>query len=85
MAAPAAQTSRLNLNLEKIKQAAQLTNAMKNPSSALSSIVQQNPLVQQANQIAARYGGDYDKAFLAVCQENGIDPNTLAQEIKALM
>ena len=84
-AAPAAQTARLNLNLEKVKKAAQLASAMKNPGAALSSLVQQNPLVRQATLIGAHYGGDYDKAFLAVCQENGIDPITLAQEIKALM
>ena len=81
----ATQAHRLSLKLDQIKQAAQLANAMRNPNAALASFAQQNPLVQQAQQIAAQYGGDYDKAFLSLCQQNGIDPTDLAQQIKAIL
>ena len=79
------QAAKLNLSLDKIKQAAELANAMKNPSAAISSIVSNNPLVRQANEVAARYGGDYDKAFIGLCRENGIDPSDLAQQIKSIL
>lgn len=80
-----AQRPRLNIGLDKLKQAAQLAQAVKNPDKGIQQLVSQNPLVQQANQIAAQYGGDYDKAFLGVCQENGINPNELLAEIKLFM
>ena len=80
-----AQANRLNLSLDKVKQAAELVNAVKNPDSAISSIISRNPLVRQAQEIAAQYGGDYDRAFLGVCQQNGIDPSDLAQQIKSLL
>lgn len=80
-----AQATRLNLSLNKIKQAAQLANAIKNPDAAISSIIANNPLVRQAQEVAAQYGGDYNAAFLGVCEQNGVDPTDLANQIKSIL
>jgi hypothetical protein len=80
-----AQATRLNLSLNKIKQAAELANAIKNPDAAISSIISNNPLVKQAQEVAAQYGGDYDAAFLGTCKKAGIDPTDLARQIKSIL
>jgi hypothetical protein len=80
-----AQATRLNLNINKIKQAAELANAIRNPDAAISSIISNNPLVKQAQEVAAQYGGDYDAAFLGICEKNGIDPTDLARQIKSIL
>lgn len=80
-----AQATRLNLSLNKIKQAAELANAIKNPNAGISSILSQNPLVKQAQEVAAQYGGDYDAAFLGMCKQNGIDPTDLAKQIRSIL
>lgn len=43
----------------------------------------QHPLYQQAASIAARYDGDWMKAFTETAKENGIDPNMILSTIKS--
>ena len=42
----------------------------------------QHPLYQQAAGIAARYNGDWRRAFVETAKENGIDPNMILSTIK---
>jgi hypothetical protein len=56
---------------------------MQNPNAALQMLAQQNPMIQQAQQIAAQYGGDYNKAFVGLCQQYGYDPNEIMAQIQS--
>lgn len=62
-----------------LKNALGLAGAMRNPTGALSNAVMEklknHPLYAQASQIAAQYGGDWNRAFEETAKANGIDPN----------
>ena len=58
-----------------------LMGAIKNPAGALNNAVmeklKQHPLYAQAEQIAAQYGGDWNRAFEETAKANGIDPQQI--------
>ena len=64
---------------------AQALKASQNPSYAIQTIAQQNPLLKQVQNIGQRYGGDYNKAFIDVCRQNGIDPNEIMSQLQGLV
>ena len=55
-----------------------LISTMRNPAGAVNSAVMEklksHPLYAQASQIAAQYGGDWNRAFEETAKANGIDP-----------
>ena len=60
---------------------ANLLGAIKNPAGAVNSAVMEklksHPLYAQAEQIAAQYGGDWNRAFEETAKANGIDPQQI--------
>lgn len=60
---------------------ANLLGAIKNPAGAVNSAVMEklksHPLYAQAEQIAAQYGGDWNRAFEETAKANGIDPRQI--------
>ena len=66
------------------RQAAGLKNVleiMQNPSGAVNAAMMEklksHPLYAQASQIAAQYGGDWNRAFEETAKANGIDPQQI--------
>ncbi|MBQ6207366.1 MAG: hypothetical protein IJK52_09825 [Oscillospiraceae bacterium] len=66
------------------RQAAGLKNVlgiMQNPSGAVNAAMMEklksHPLYAQASQIAAQYGGDWNRAFEETAKANGIDPKQI--------
>lgn len=58
-----------------------MLGVIQNPASAVNSAVmeklKQHPLYAQAEQIAAQYGGDWNRAFEETAKANGIDPQQI--------
>ncbi len=58
-----------------------LLSVIQNPAGAANAAVMEklksHPLYAQAEQIAARYGGDWNRAFEETAKANGIDPNQI--------
>ena len=52
-----------------------------NPQLMLNQIMQMNPQLGQVMDIIKQYGGDANKAFAAIAEQNGINP----QEIMDLL
>ena len=54
---------------------------IQNPVGAVNNAVMEklksHPLYAQASQIAAQYGGDWNRAFEETAKANGIDPNQI--------
>ena len=54
---------------------------IQNPAGAVNSAVmdklKSHPLYAQAEQIAAQYGGDWNRAFTETAKANGIDPQQI--------
>lgn len=69
-----------------LKSALGLMGALKNPAGALNKAVmeklKQHPLYVQAEQIAAQYGGDWNRAFEETAKANGIDPQQIVGIMK---
>ena len=66
------------------RQASGLKNvlgAIQNPAGAVNAAVMEklkcHPLYAQASQIAAQYGGDWNRAFEETAKANGIDPKRI--------
>lgn len=62
-----------------------MLGVIQNPAGAVNSAVmdklKSHPLYPQAEQIAAQYGGDWNRAFEETAKANGIDP----QQIVSIM
>ena len=58
-----------------------MLSVIQNPASAVNSVVMEklksHPLYAQAEQIAAQYGGDWNRAFEETAKANGIDPQQI--------
>ena len=49
----------------------------KNPQAMLSQLMQRNPQFQQISQLIQKANGDPQKAFYALAEEQGVDPNQI--------
>ena len=72
------------MNALGANQAGGLNNMLgliQNPAGAANAAfmekLKSHPLYAQAEQIAARYGGDWNRAFEETAKANGIDPNQI--------
>lgn len=68
--------------ISQIRQKMDLVRNAQNPQAVMQQLIEQNPLMKQANDIAQKYNGDTDKAFLDICRQNGLDPNEIASLLK---
>ena len=48
----------------------------------LNQIMQTNPALGQVMDIVKQYGGDANKAFYAVAEQNGINPQDILNMLK---
>ena len=69
-------------NLQPIKQMMQMVKDAQNPQAMLQSLAQSNPQLRQVMDVVQQAGNDPQKAFYAMCQQKGIDPNTILNALK---
>lgn len=53
--------------------------AAKNPQAALNQMISQNPQLAQIQQLKAN-GTNMQQAFYALCQQQGVDPQTILSQ-----
>lgn len=70
-----------NPNLNSIKQMVNMVKAAKNPQAMLNQMIQNNPNYRQITDIINQYG-DPKKAFYALAQQNGIDPDEILSMLR---
>ena len=69
-------------NLAPIKQMMQMVRGAQNPQAMLQSLAQSNPQLRQVLDVVQQAGNDPQRAFYAICQQKGIDPNTILNALK---
>ena len=69
-------------NLAPIKQMMQMVRGAQNPQAMLQSLAQSNPQLRQVLDVVQQAGNDPQRAFYAICEQKGIDPNTILDALK---
>ena len=71
---------------DQIGQLKSVAGALRNPGTAAKNAVmaqlQNHPLYPKAKEVADRYGGDWNRAFVEVAKQNGIDPNQITSMLR---
>ena len=70
--------AKLPSNLNQIKQIVQTIKTAQDPEALFNKMMQGNQGYQRAVEYVKQNGGDPKKAFQKLAQENGIDPNEIA-------
>ena len=66
----------------QIRQMISMVKSAGNPQLMLNQLMQNNPQMQQVMQIVQKYGGDANKAFYALAEEKGINPQEILDLLK---
>ena len=66
----------------QIRQLISMVKSSGNPQMMLSQLMQQNPQMQQVMALIQKHGGDATKAFYALAEEKGIDPQQILDLLK---
>ena len=66
-------------NLAKARQLINSIKAMRNPQSVVMNAINQNPEIKSFVESA---GGDYKKAFYAMAQQKGVNPDDILNMMK---
>ena len=69
-------------NLQPIRNMLGMVRSASNPQAMLQMMAQNNPQLQQAMAVVQQSGGDPQKAFYSLCQQNGVDPQTILDALK---
>ena len=69
-------------NLGPVKQMMQMVRSSGNPQAMLQSMAMGNPQLRQALDMIQRTGGDPQKAFYALCEQKGVDPQQILSALK---
>lgn len=73
-------TPQANPNIAQLKN---MMGMMKgNPTAMVQSMMGNNPNYQKAMSLINQYGGDAQKAFYALAQQMGVNPNDILNQLK---
>ena len=76
------QLARANPMTQRIKQMMSLVSGAQDPQAMLSRMMAGNPQMKQAMDIISASGGDARKAFYALAEEKGVDPQQILDMMK---
>ena len=69
-------------NLGQIKNMMQMVKSAGNPQAMMTQLAQNNPQMKQALDFINQHGGDPQKAFYALAQQKGVDPQQILDMLK---
>ena len=69
-------------NLSGVKQLMNMVKGAGNPQALLNSLLQNNQSFQQVTNVVQQYGNDPQKAFYALCEQKGIDPEQILSQLR---
>ena len=68
--------------MQNIKQMMNMVNTAQNPQLMMNQLLSNNPQMKQAMDIINQAGGDPKKAFYAMAEKHGVDPNQILGMLK---
>ena len=71
-----------NPQLQQIKSMYRLMQGAKNPQAMLQQMASQNPNMKQVLDLVNQNGGDAQKAFYALAQQKGVNPNDILNQLR---
>lgn len=74
--------NRLSALMGQIQPIKQMLASAKNPQAMMQQILSQNPNYQQISKLIQDNGGDAQKAFYALANQMGVDPNEILNALK---
>ena len=74
--------SKLTNQIRPIKNAMNMARSIGNPQMMINQMLSQNPNYAQVQQIIQQYGGDPKQAFYGMCQQMGVDPQEILNQLK---
>ena len=66
----------------QIKQMFQMLRSSSNPQAMISQLMQTNPQMKQAMDIIKASGNDPKRAFFALAEQKGINPQSILDQLK---
>ena len=69
-------------NLSGVKQIMDMLRGNGNPMAVIQSLIGNNPKFQQVTSLVQQYGNDPQKAFYALCEQKGVDPNQILAQLR---
>lgn len=69
-------------NIQNIKNMMNMFNMSQNPQQAIQQLAMQNPQINQIMEMAKSTGGNLEQLFKNMCQQQGIDPNTIINQLR---
>ena len=66
----------------QIRQMISMVKSAGNPQMMISQLMQTSPQMREVMQIVQQYGGDANKAFYAIAEQKGIDPQEILDMLK---
>lgn len=74
--------SRVASQIKPIKNALGVARSIGNPQAMIGQMLSSNPNYAQVQQIIQQYGGDPKQAFYGMCEQMGVDPNEILNQLK---
>lgn len=69
-------------NLQPVKQMMQVVRNSNNPEAMINMLAESNPQLKQALDIIRQAGNNPERAFYALCEQKGIDPQQILDALK---
>ena len=69
-------------NLQPIRQMLGMVRSASNPQAMLQTLAQSNPQLRQVMDVVQRSGNDPQRAFYALCEQKGINPQQIIDALK---
>ena len=69
-------------NIGQIKQMMQMVRSAGNPQAMVQNMAQNNPQMKQAIDFIKQNGNDPKKAFYALAQQKGVDPDEILRTLQ---
>lgn len=69
-------------NMQPIRQIMQMVRGAGNPQAMLESMASTNPQMRQVMDVIRQSGNDPQKAFYAMCEQKGVDPQQILDALK---
>ena len=79
---PLIQLAKSNPMMSQIKQIMGMINSAGNPQAMMNQMLTSNPQFKQVMDLINQSGGDPRKAFYALAEQKGVDPNDILSMLK---
>ena len=68
--------------MQNVRQMMGMLNSSQNPQAMMNSMIQNNPNLKQVMDLINKSGGDPQKAFYALAEQKGVNPQEILDMLK---